>query len=173
MRLNLGACDRREPGFISVDICQPADFVWDLNVTPWPWDDGSIEEIKAWDVCEHLYSRIAFMGECWRILKPGGKLHITTPNAAKGGGYFQDSTHVSPYTINTFKYFCVRPDGSDCLERARFQFLYPVAAKYAGPMARFKPLWIRESHYQDSAINPQCAVPDPVYKLDVMLECVK
>ena len=165
MKLNLGSCNRHEPGFLSVDL-READFVWDLNITPWPWDDNSVEHIKAWDVCEHLLSRIGFINECWRVLQKGGQLHITTPNAAKGGGFFQDPTHVTPWTINSLKYFCVRVDGSDSLERARFH-------RHYGITARFKPIYIRETSYQDTPLGPDCAMPDPVYKLDVMLEALK
>lgn len=163
---NLGSNDRHVAGYKSVDIAEPCDIMHDLNVLPWPGEDSSLDEILAYDVCEHLNSRIDFINECWRLLRNGGRLHITTPNAAKGGGFYQDLTHVTPWTINSAKYFCVRPDGSDCLERARFH-------RHYGIKARFKPIHIKESHYQDSAIGPGCATPDPVYKLDFLFEAIK
>src|ERR1017187_8799911 len=119
MRLNLGAADRRVEGFISVDIAPPADVVADLSER-WPWEDSSVDEVLAYDVCEHILShdelqddwesqresgkiwkqtdgRIWFLNELWRVLKPGGRAIVETPNAAKGSGYFQDPTHCSPY----------------------------------------------------------------------------
>lgn len=180
MRLNLGSNDRREPGFLSVDICEPADIIWDLNKLPWPWLTSSVDHIKAWDVLEHLNTRIAVLNELWRILRPGGQVHITVPDAAAGGGHIQDPTHTVPYTVNTFKYFCVRPDPeqSDCLERARFHrhFRAIESAKLGfdvGETARFKPIYIKRTHYQDSPINPQCVAPEPVYKIEALLEAVK
>lgn len=180
LRLNIGSNDRREPGFLSVDICEPADVVHDLNVLPWPWADNSVEHIKAWDVLEHLNTRIAVLNEIWRILVPGGHVHITVPDAAQGSGMWQDPTHISPYCVNLFKYFCVRADKeqSDCLERARFHrhFRAIESAKLGrnvGPTARFKPLYIKRTHYQDGPINPQCAAPEPVYKIEALLEAVK
>lgn len=178
MRLNLGSNDRREPGFLSVDICEPADVVCDLNRFPWPWDTGSVEYIKAYDVLEHLCTRIAVLNECWRIMKAGAHLHITVPDAAAGSGHWQDPTHTQPYTVNLFKYFCVRPDGSDTLERARFyrHFRAIESAKLGfdvGETARFRPIHIKRSHYQDGPINPQCCAPEPVYKIDALLEAVK
>ncbi len=178
MKLNLGSCGRTEPGFLSVDICEPADFIWDLNKLPWPWETSSVEHMKCWDVLEHLNTRIAVLNEIWRVLKPGGQVHITVPDAAEGGGQTQDCTHLVGYTTNTFRYFCVRPDGSDCLERARFHnhFRAIESAKLGfdvGPTARFKPIHIKRTHYQDQPINPQCCMPVPVFKLDVLLEAVK
>jgi 2-polyprenyl-3-methyl-5-hydroxy-6-metoxy-1,4-benzoquinol methylase len=64
--------------------CQP-DIVWDLNDTPWPFDDNTFDEVHAYEVLEHLGRQgdfIAFFAhftEIWRILKPGGHLFATTP----------------------------------------------------------------------------------------------
>lgn len=53
MKLNLGACDRKVEGFLSVDICEPADQVVDL-AGPWPWWDSSVEEVLAYSIFEHI-----------------------------------------------------------------------------------------------------------------------
>ena len=161
MRLNLGSNDRRIDGFLSVDMAPPADVICDLSQTPWPWPDSSADEIAAFDVVEHLPSRIVTMNECWRILKPGGRLHITTPNAAKGGGYFQDPTHITPWTINSFKYFA-----AETAEHRRFAGHYGISAK-------FQVVALTETNYQDGPVAPGAALPDPVYKLEVILEAVK
>ncbi len=121
MRLNLGAADRAFPGFIGVDVAPPADQIADLAKT-WPWPQSSVEEILAYDVCEHIgdisygdtefdfanrhrLGRIHFLNEAWRVLTPGGIMRLETPDASRGVGYFQDPSHVSPYVLSTFKYF--------------------------------------------------------------------
>ncbi len=53
IRLNLGCCDTKIPGFTGVDVCQPADFIANLE-GPWPWGDSSVEEVIARDVFEHI-----------------------------------------------------------------------------------------------------------------------
>lgn len=68
--------------------------VWDLNRTPWPWGDGSISQVVAHSVLEHLsLSLVQSMNECWRILKPGGKLDLKLPvwNADRS---WDDPTHL-------------------------------------------------------------------------------
>lgn len=118
MRLNLGCGDRRMDGYLNVDIVPPADVVCDL-AERWPWVDSSVELVLAYDVCEHIPAtltekwgnpirvdgRIHFMNELWRVLAPGARAIIETPNAARGCGYWQDPTHCSPYCLSTFKYF--------------------------------------------------------------------
>jgi len=59
-RLNLGCCDRRFPGFVNVDRIPPADFVADLEA-PWPWQDSTVAEIRAYDVIEHI-------GDCDHVI---------------------------------------------------------------------------------------------------------
>jgi hypothetical protein len=53
IRWNLGACDRNFEGFTSIDICLPADIIADL-AGPWPGEDSSVTEIRAWDIIEHI-----------------------------------------------------------------------------------------------------------------------
>ena len=105
MKLNLGCCDRFLDGFLNVDIVHPADKIADLN-EKWPWDDSSIDEIRAWDLLEHLRSPIHSMNEAWRVLKSGGRFDIVVPTT-DGRGWAQDPTHVCypPFNRNTFFYF--------------------------------------------------------------------
>lgn len=75
----------RELTTLDIDPCHNADVTHDLNVTPWPFADGSFDEIHAYEVLEHLgrqgdhASFFAHFFEIWRILKPGGKLYASTP----------------------------------------------------------------------------------------------
>jgi hypothetical protein len=134
MKLNLGCSDRIVDGYIGVDIAPPADQIVDL-AGPWPWAENSVDEVLAYDVCEHIgdcdhanddvrcprcalrgglafgqklrhpLGRIHFLNELHRVLKPGAQAAIETPNAARGVGFWQDPTHVSPWCLSTFKYF--------------------------------------------------------------------
>lgn len=72
---------------LTVDI-EPrhgTDVVWNLEHTPWPFDDNCAEEIHAYEVLEHLgeqgdmVSFFAHFYEIWRILKPDGHVAVTVP----------------------------------------------------------------------------------------------
>ena len=104
MKLNLGACDRRIEGFISVDICEPADLIVDLS-KPWPWPDSSVDEILAYSVFEHLPSKIHTMNELWRVMKPGALARLQLPLANDGDGGHCDPTHCSYWTRSDFEYY--------------------------------------------------------------------
>jgi len=105
VRLNLGSCDRHEPGYVNVDICQPADQIADLS-EPWPWETGTIAEIRAWDIFEHLPDPKHTMNEAFRVLKPGGRLDIEVPTT-DGRGWAQDPGHICwpPWNRNSFFYY--------------------------------------------------------------------
>jgi 2-polyprenyl-3-methyl-5-hydroxy-6-metoxy-1,4-benzoquinol methylase len=47
---------------------------------PFPYTDNTFDLIIAIEVSEHIIDHEVFFSECSRILKPGGKLYITTPN---------------------------------------------------------------------------------------------
>ena len=163
MRLNLGSADRRIEGYVGVDIAPPADQIVDL-AGPWPWPDSSVDEVLAYDVCEHISDesdsdvksgRIWLMNELHRVLKPGGRAIIETPNAARGVGYFQDPTHVSPWCMSTFKYF---EHGS---------FAHTRLAKSYGITAAFRIVKIYEEE------SPAEGFGERVWKIHAELTAVK
>lgn len=45
-----------------------------------PWGDGNFDTVVAIELIEHLSDHNAFLNECHRILKDGGRLFLTTPN---------------------------------------------------------------------------------------------
>jgi 2-polyprenyl-3-methyl-5-hydroxy-6-metoxy-1,4-benzoquinol methylase len=49
------------------------------------YPDGAMDAVTARHVLEHIRDPITFMRECWRILKPGGRLVYMTPNVASLG----------------------------------------------------------------------------------------
>ena len=107
LRVDIGCGPRKAPGFIGVDIA-PApgvDIVADLSAS-FPFDDSTVDELRAYDVIEHLVNRINTMNEIWRVCKPGAKIDIRVPSS-DGRGAFQDPTHISFWNINSFKYYCV------------------------------------------------------------------
>ena len=81
-RLNLGCGFGKIIGAHNVDaypICEP-DQVWDLNVTPFPWESDSWDSITAFHVMEHLEHWWDAFKECARICKPGGTIEIRVPH---------------------------------------------------------------------------------------------
>lgn len=110
MRLNLGCGTRQKMGWVNVDradmtLANGPEFMrWDLDVSPWPWKDESVDEIEARDVFEHVDSALVFMNECWRILKPSAYLYIHTPHY-RSVDAFTDPTHRRFPTEHTFDYW--------------------------------------------------------------------
>lgn len=124
MKLDLGCSDSIPPkGFTGVDRCPPADEIVDLNAA-WPWEDSSIDEIRAVDIIEHLSDQIHTMNEAHRVLKPDGLLHIEVPTI-DGPGAWQDPTHKSFWHRNSFRYFEYRN-----YYRNRFAAAYGITAVF-------------------------------------------
>jgi len=175
VRLNLGAADRHLEGFWCIDIAPPpcdmcgAQEVRRVDLSErWPWRDSSIAEVMALDVCEHVRNntlvglnenrvsgRIHFMNELHRVLIPGGRATIETPNAARGVGFFQDPTHCSPYCLSTFKYF------------EHGAFAHQRLSKAYGITAAFKVISLTES--RSNGEDPR----EEVWKIRAILEAVK
>ncbi len=124
-KLHIGAGHDLKQGWINHDVAPlpGIDTVHDLNVFPWPWEDGSISEVYMKDVLEHLPNTIQVMEELHRVMEPGGKLYIAVPywNSYEAT---TDPTHVAQFNEFTFEFF--DPTHSRCKNRpyystARFE----------------------------------------------------
>ena len=124
MKLNLGCSNQLLSGYQNVDICLPADKIADLSKY-WPWDDNSVDEIRAYDIIEHLPNKIHTVNEAWRVLKPGGIFDIIVPTT-DGRGAFQDPQHISFWNLNSFQYYC-----KGVAEYERFHVAYGIKCCYS------------------------------------------
>ena len=106
--LDVGCGSNIQPGFVGMDKRKlpGVDIEHDIEVIPWPIDDGAASVIKMSHVVEHIkpWLTIGLMDECWRVLEVGGTLAISTPY---GGSYryYQDPTHCNGWNEATLAYF--------------------------------------------------------------------
>jgi len=116
-KLNLGAGNFIEPGYINHDIRKhrpEIDICFDLNGTDWTdladsnykrlVEENQFDEIKAWDVIEHLDDPVNFMNNCWNILEKEGRLKMKACGW-QNPNYWVDITHKKGYDIKSFDYF--------------------------------------------------------------------
>lgn len=105
MKLNLGCGLARRDGYINIDRnprYEP-DLLWDLEQTPYPFDDNVVEEIVAHHVLTRLGRAparfLAIVAELHRILRPGGVLDIVTVHP-RCDDYWSDPMNVRPVTTH-------------------------------------------------------------------------
>lgn len=157
IKLNLGCCDNLLPaneGWINVDIFEvprSPDAMFQLADLKqrWPWDDGSVDYIRAWDIIEHLPDKIHTMNEAWRVLRAGGEFDIVVPTT-DGRGAWQDPQHCSFWNRNSFWYYT-----ESNINRQRFAAAYGITARFRV---------VREKFTRD---------PEFVTKLAITLEAIK
>lgn len=110
LKLNIGAGFRRLDGYVSVDSfpgCEP-DVLWDLERTPWPFANNSVDEIFAFHVLEHIGQTpatfFAVIREIYRVVRHGGTIAAVVPHPLHRS-FISDPTHVRPFTVETFLMF--------------------------------------------------------------------
>jgi SAM-dependent methyltransferase len=104
--LVLGAGRKRTPGAVHLDrlASTDPDVVHDLNVHPWPFADGTFNQVIAHDVLEHLNDIVAVFEEIHRICSPGAVVQIVVPHFSCANA-FTDPTHRHYFGWFSFDYF--------------------------------------------------------------------
>jgi SAM-dependent methyltransferase len=106
LKYDLACGQNKQPDHTGVDIAgNDADIYFDLTTFPWTFaEDNSADEIFVSHYVEHTPDLMKFMDECWRILKPGGKMTVIAPyyNSIR---CWQDPTHLRAISEATFLYF--------------------------------------------------------------------
>jgi SAM-dependent methyltransferase len=82
----------------------PAASFVDADVLELPFGDESFDAAVCFEVIEHVEDPRRLVAELARVLRPGGLLFISTPNArmerlhARSQGYAENPYHISPLT---------------------------------------------------------------------------
>jgi len=69
---------------------------------PIPFADGSFDAVVTFETVEHIDDDVAYIAEVHRVLKRGGLLLLSTPNAAVSSpsGSIHNPWHVREYTLD-------------------------------------------------------------------------
>lgn len=70
-------------------------------VPPLPFEDESFDCVVSFQVIEHIRRDKEFVSEVWRVLKPGGKFIVSTPNRPMS--LTRNPWHVREYTAEQFR----------------------------------------------------------------------
>jgi SAM-dependent methyltransferase len=104
--LNIGSRSKHKEKILNLDIMQNGDADIIADATYMPFTDNSFDLIINIAVMEHTQLPHIIASECYRILKPGGKLYCAIPFFQM---YHPDPIDIQRYTItgiaNLFKEF--------------------------------------------------------------------
>lgn len=128
--LNLGCGETYIRNAINVDFFEKehCDQIVDLRKLPWPWVDGSVDEIYMLHILEHFDSdmMIKIFKEAHRILKVNGLLHIQCPHFSSMLS-LTCPDHKKAFSITTFSFLegnnYIVPESLFKTELTRINFL--------------------------------------------------
>lgn len=106
MEMDLCCGAKKRPGAFGVDwVKLPGiDLVHNLDSTPWPIESNSVSDLLCEHGIEHVGDVVAFLRECFRILKPGGILTVVCPHFSSFNSY-ADPTHKRHLSAFWFRPF--------------------------------------------------------------------
>ncbi len=113
MKLNVGCGSKKLEGYLNVDkyaVGDP-DMVMDAEITPWPFEDNTFDEVAFIHCLEHLGARTeVFFGliqELHRVCKPFANVLIVVPHP-RHDSFMNDPTHVRAITPEILALFSKR-----------------------------------------------------------------
>lgn len=167
MKLNIGSHSVRHEGFLNVDILplENVDIVMDITKVPWagrtidgkiPQETGtvftgvfmndSVDEILMVEVLEHIsfHDTVNVLREIYRVLKPGGKLHIQVPDCGSmmemyaddtlGGNFPKKVSPLMPHKPTSLdSALNIKAETGACVHPRRWLMAFCGAQKYGVP----------------------------------------
>ena len=142
--------------------------VSDLEKESLPYPDNHFDIVYSKSFLEHLQDPSKFLKEAYRVLKPGGLLLSMVPDwESQYKKFYDDYTHVSPFTIVSLKNIQL-VTGYNNVNVYKFRQLpivwrYPVLNIFCTLIAPFIPIrtkkpflrWSRELMLVGSARKPE------------------
>ncbi len=97
--LDVGCGAKKWPGAVGLDLSPDtdADVVHDLDAFPYPFDEGSFDQVLMQDVIEHVREPIRVMDELHRICRAGARIQLRTPHFSSMLAY-SDPTHTHNFS---------------------------------------------------------------------------
>lgn len=83
MKIDLGSGYKRSDDFIRLDIdpITNPDYVVDLEKDDLPFEDSTVDEVRAWHILEHLGpGYFHLLQELYRVCKPNALIDIQVPH---------------------------------------------------------------------------------------------
>lgn len=140
MKLNLGCGSNLENtnnGWINIDKYPLYGSVvkMDLEQAKLPYEDDSVEEIRATHVLEHIWNYKELLNECWRVLNKDGFIYIEVPKFPHPDSV-KDPDHKRFFVEETFTGYFSN---------------YPIANQFL--QYQIKPWDVKEIYSEDSFIR--------------------
>lgn len=146
IKLDIACGQRKQPGFVGIDISPVpgVDIVHDLESFPWPVETDSVDEAYCSHYIEHTPNLIKFMNELYRVMKKGAICTILAPYYASIGAW-QDPTHTRAISENSFLYFDAGWRKKNRLDH------YPIECDFECSLAfGFVPEWVNRPEAERS-----------------------
>ena len=132
--LDVGCGVNKHEGAIGLDNNPKtaADVIHDLGTLPYPFADDEFDMVVSTHAVEHVPDMMGFIGELYRVTKPGGRIKLITPHYTNPD-WATDPTHrnhINSYTFNTFM-----------PERAVFDFYTEIQLRPVSTYISLLGLW--------------------------------
>jgi SAM-dependent methyltransferase len=95
---------------------------------PLPFEEASFDAAVLKDVLEHVADPVALVGEVRRVLRPGGRVFASSPDAQRW--VWDDYTHRRPFTRKSYR-LLFRDQGLE-VERAGYESVMPGTGIVSG-----------------------------------------
>jgi SAM-dependent methyltransferase len=131
---------------------QPSAPVVRADATRMPLEAGCIDQLVSFETIEHVPDAHCLVREARRVLKPGGRLILSTPNRAFGPleRHTANRFHIREFTADELRRLL-----ADCFTHVQLYGQRPVSTY------RYVPFLMVDAHTEPAALTWKCLVRLP------------